>query len=73
MKHFFDAVADNGVLQGEFDNTLPRTRDQVKEQLIRGYLVLASLHFRPDVTKLLYWAAVPEPAVPGGDFPQPVR
>ena len=35
MKHFFDAVSDNGELQEEFDHTLPRTRDQVKDQLIR--------------------------------------
>lgn len=34
MKHFFDAVADNVALQEEFEHTLPRTRDQVKEQLI---------------------------------------
>ena len=35
MKHFFDAVADNVALQEDFEHTLPRTRDQVKEQLIR--------------------------------------
>ena len=85
MKHLFDAVTDNGVFREGLANNLPRSGDQVKDQLInpgrftqsihqvntpgKPRLSFAALDLRPDVTKFLYRPVRPEPAVSGGDFP----
>ncbi len=44
MKHLFDAVTDNGVFREGLANNLPRSGDQVKDQLINPGRFTQSIH-----------------------------